>query len=75
MMSASSPGLATGTRTDRPAINHTDQRIVELNQNRGFFELPSCRIRESRVERDDAGSNIQTVHHARTVFAASGGTR
>jgi hypothetical protein len=46
---------------DWSLINHTYQRVVELNQNRGSFEVPGGPIPELRVVRADAGASVQTA--------------
>lgn len=42
-------------------INHKYQRVVELNQNRGSFEVPGGPIPELRVVRADCGSSVQAA--------------
>ena len=46
---------------DWSAINHTYQRIVEMCQNRGSFEVPGGPRPELRVTRKDRGSSVQTA--------------
>ena len=46
---------------DWSAINHTYQRVVELCQNRGSFEVPGGPLPELRVARKDVGSSVQTA--------------
>ena len=46
---------------DWSIINHEYQRVVELNQNRGSFEVPGGPVRELRVVRKDVGSSVQTA--------------
>ena len=47
--------------TDWSVVSHTYQRIVELNQIRGAFEVPGGPIPELRVVRKDVGSSVQTA--------------
>ena len=46
---------------DWSVVNDTYQRIVELNQIRGSFEVPGGPIPELRVVREDVGSSVQTA--------------
>ena len=46
---------------DWSVINHKYQRIAELNQNRGSFEVPGGPLPELRVMREDCGSSVQTA--------------
>ena len=46
---------------DWSVVSHTYQRIVELNQIRGSFEVPDGPIPELRVVRKDVGSSVQTA--------------
>lgn len=42
-------------------INHTYQRIVEICQNRGSFEVPGGPVPELRVRHRDRGASVQTA--------------
>jgi len=46
---------------DWSLVNHTYQRVVELNQNRGSFEVPGGPKRDLRVVRADCGSSVQAA--------------
>ncbi len=46
---------------DWSAVNHTYQRLVEICQNRGSFEVPGGPIKELRVMRADRGASVQTA--------------
>ena len=46
---------------DWSVVNHTYQRIVELNQDRGSFEVPGGPVPELRVVREDVGSSVHTA--------------
>ncbi|UCD28182.1 MAG: CehA/McbA family metallohydrolase [Planctomycetota bacterium] len=46
---------------DFSAVNHKYQRIVEICQNRGSFEVPGGPIPELRVVAKDLGSSVQTA--------------
>jgi hypothetical protein len=46
---------------DWSVINHRYQRVVEICQNRGSFEVPGGPIRELRVLRKDCGASVQTA--------------
>ena len=58
---------------DWSTINHTYQRLVEICQNRGSFEVPGGPVPELRVERKDRGASVQTalVKGHRLGFIAS----
>ena len=46
---------------DWSQINHRYQRVAELNQNRGSFEVPDGPKRDLRVVRRDCGASVQTA--------------
>jgi len=46
---------------DWSVINHEFQRVVEICQLRGSFEVPGGPVPEFRVAREDRGSSVQTA--------------
>jgi hypothetical protein len=54
-------GKAVWGPMDWSVINHRYQRIVEICQARGSFEVPGGPIPELRVVREDRGASVQTA--------------
>ncbi|MHC4442671.1 MAG: CehA/McbA family metallohydrolase [Planctomycetota bacterium] len=60
--------------TDFSAINHKYQRIVEICQIRGSFEVPGGPVPELRVTAKDFGSSVQTALEKGHRFGFIGAT-